>query len=276
MTVDSQKPRSAFWRPPFVACVVVLVGAAVFAGPGVAWFKVKLRKEAVPLRRPLGEFDKAALGEYDFLLASTIDPAVVATLGTELYMNWTFENSRIKKPSDPARRVQILVTYYTGKPSLVPHTPDVCYLGSGYLQQEAANLEFDLTDLDGEPFSVPVRAVTFVKSAVGGRESPTVVYTFHCNGDFVSTRQDVREKLANPFTKGAYFCKIEVSFGWPGASPTTPNRDRCIKAAEKFLARFLPVFLRDHLPDWEAVESAGSAPDAIVQRPDVATTVSAT
>jgi len=259
MTDNSRGVRSALFRPPFVACVVVLFAAAVFAGPGVRWFKVTLRKDPVPLRRPLSELDKSALGEYEFIKANTIPPAVADALGAQSYIEWEFRDTSVKGTKNPLQWIRLLITYDTGKPSLVPHTPDWCYQGGGYKITKAENVKLSLPTADGDEIPLPLRVVTFEKTSVSNRDTPTVVYTFHCNGQFMCTRTDVRRKLGDPRDRGAYFCKIEVSFGSPRSKPRNAEREESIAAAHRFLGRLLPVLLAEHLPDREAVKRDGGS-----------------
>jgi hypothetical protein len=175
-------------------------------------------------------------------------------LGAADQATWQFIDASVAGLRDPRRLVTCFVTYNTGRPDLVPHIPDNCYLGAGYQIVEAGNVNIEIAGPVAESEEVPVRAITFVKSDVFERAEPTVVYTFHCNGKFLNTRTQVRAQLGSPFDKGAYFCKIEVSFGGPHSAPRDCTRDETIEAAEKFLSQMLPVLLRDHLPDWEAVQ----------------------
>ncbi len=223
--------------------------------------EVVLRKAPVPLRKPLHRVDRDALGEYEFARAYTIDPAVVASLGTDQYIDWEFVDTSLTDARDPLRRVRLFITYYTGQPDLVPHRPDECFVGNGYEITRTGNHTLDLHNHRGAPLKVPVRAVTFVKSSVYYRDQPTVVYTFHCNGEFANMRTDVRLRMANPFHKGAYYCKIEVRFGRRSATRNQMNagREETIEAARKFLDQLVPVLLRDHLPDWEAVQQGRPA-----------------
>ncbi|MCH7814426.1 MAG: exosortase-associated EpsI family protein [Planctomycetes bacterium] len=241
-------------HPPFLACVVVLVGAIIGAGPVAERLAIVLRKQAVPLRQPLNRMDKANLGPYRFIRAYALEQAVVDALGTDLYIDWEFKDERAKGKS-PLRRVRLFVTYYTGRPDLVPHTPDQCWLGAGYEIKERGSRTLDLHGADAKPLRVPVRAVTFQKSGIRHRDRPTVVYTFHCNGKFVNGRTEVRRLLANPWDQGAYFCKIEVRFGRQDQTSIAAGREETIEAAGEFLDRVLPVLLRDHLPDWEVFQA---------------------
>ena len=54
-------------HPPFVICVLVLVAAAVTAGPMAKRWKLVLRKEPVPLRKRLSDLDKKRFGDYEFV-----------------------------------------------------------------------------------------------------------------------------------------------------------------------------------------------------------------
>lgn len=251
---------SALGHPPFVAAAVVLLAATVSTGPLARHWRVALRKAPVPLRKPLAQFDKAAVAGYAFRGAPTLDEAVADQMGATDYANWQFVDTSIPATRDPRRQVSCFITYNTGRPDLVPHIPDNCYLGAGYQITEAANLTIKLSGAAPGLQEVPVRAITFVKSDVFERATPTVIYTFQCNGTFLNTRTQVRTRLGNPFDKGAYFCKVEVTFGGPDCVPRYCTRDETIEAAEKFLSQLLPVLLRDHLPDWAAVQTDEPTP----------------
>jgi len=160
MTADFRRTLAALRHPPFVTCVVILVVAAVCTGPVADWMDIVLRKDPAPLRKPLPELSKDALGEYRWPVggAHTIDAALLASLGTEEYIDWEFIDTTEAGAGNPLRRVRAFVTYYTGKPDLVPHTPDVCYRGSGYEITKRGNLTLEIQDADGEPLAVPARA----------------------------------------------------------------------------------------------------------------------
>ncbi|MFQ5489192.1 MAG: exosortase-associated EpsI family protein [Phycisphaerae bacterium] len=246
---------AALTQPPFVAAAALLLAAVVVRGPIASRFNLVQQKAAVPLRRPLSDLDKDGLREYSFARAVPMDEAVVAALGTEAYIDWQFVDASIKRNRDPRRYVRCFISYYTGSPSLVPHIPDNCLLGSGYQISAAENLSWAIPVGGSEPLEVPTRAVTFVKTGVFDKAEPTVIYTFHCNGKFTNTRNGVRARIADPFAKGAYFCKVEISFGGGNSIPATPTREQSIQATKKFLTRLLPVLLRDHLPDWQAFQN---------------------
>ena len=244
---------AALKHRPFIVCVVLLTAATISTGRMTKWMKVALRKEAVPLRKPLTELNRQALGEYEFAQATLLDPATVSALGTEEYIDWEFRDTSVTYRNDPLLFVRALITYYTGKPNLVPHTAEVCWSATGFEIVEKGSVTLNMAGAGHAPMEIPARAVTFEKSAVYDHDRPTVIYTFHCNGEFLAERSLVRARLANPFDKGAYFCKVEVSFHGQRTKARSAGREETIQAAQKFLSRLLPALLDEHLPDWEAV-----------------------
>ena len=240
---------------PFLLACVVLGTAAFGISPVLLARGGTEVKESLPLRQPLGKLDRARLGPYRWLEREqrTLPAAVEDELGATDYIDWQFRDTTIEDVRDPLSRVRLFVTYYTGGRNLVPHTPDVCYLGQGYEPTERQNLDIEIDALGR---TIPIRALTFERSAIFGQERPTVVYTFHCNGDFAATRTAVRYRINAPQDRHAYFCKIEVTFGSQTSRPRNATRAGSIEAAKKFLNHILPLLLNNHLPDWEAAGQA--------------------
>lgn len=256
-------PTRGLLQPSFIVACLVLALAAFVVGPRVLARSPSDVKASLPLKRPLGQFDKRNLGPYKLPEQGgqvILNASVVDALGTAEYLSRYYFDTTIKEQTNPLRTVHVLVTYYSGGRDLVPHVPDQCYLGNGYQATKAADLDLGTPALGGK---LPVRVLTFARSKLFGQDEPTVIYTFHCNGGFMATRNDVRFAIQSPGERYAYFCKIEISFGAADAQPANPRREDAVAAAAKFLDQFLPVLLRDHLPDWEAVHRDGPAPPAV-------------
>ena len=236
-------------HPPFIVCVVLLTVATVSTGRVARWMKVVMRKDPVPLRKPLTELNREALGKYVFSHATLLAPATVSALGTDEYVDWEFRDISITRRNNPLQFARALITYHTGKPNLVPHTAEVCWSATGFEVVEAGNVTLEVAEPGGEPMLIPARAVTFEKTAVYDHDRPTVVYTFHCNGRFVATRTGVRVLLNDLTSTYAYFSKVEVSF--PRAT-----RAQCVQGAGKLFDRALPALIADHWPDFRAEEEA--------------------
>ncbi|MCA9250504.1 MAG: exosortase-associated EpsI family protein [Phycisphaerae bacterium] len=234
---------------PFLLACAMLLGAHFlvgkqFAHPG--------EKKMLELRKPFGQMNKDDLGNYRFKTNLNISPEVEDALGAKDYLSWLFVDSSVKDTQDPLRYIRLFVTYYSGGRDLVPHTPDECFLGAGYQAIEKENMTMPLPSLG---IDMPIRVLTFQKSDVYGRDKPTVLYNFHCNGEFTETRNGVRSRINSPLNEYAYFCKIEVSFGGSSRDIGSPGRAESIQAAQKFLDAVLPRLVNDHLPDWEAATS---------------------
>ena len=241
--------RKRVITPPFVVAVVLLGAAAILAGP-VSWL-VDFRqvKEALPLRASLSTLRAESLWPYEVVRREVLPPAVVEALGTKEYLSWTLRDTSVPA-DDPLYSARLLVTYYTGGHALVPHTPDVCFLGSGYEPTQAhENTEITLASLEPERATVPIRVCSFGQTAVFNRKVTTVIYTFFCNGKFTAGRNAVRFLTHDPSDTHAFFSKVEV--GFPAAT-----REQNIEGVQKLFDRVIPVLMSDHWPDFEAAERA--------------------
>ncbi len=213
-------------------------------------------KEMLELRKPLGELRKDDLGHYKFKTNLKISPEVEDALGAKDYLSWVFVDSDIEDLKDPKRFIRLFVTYYSGGRDLVPHTPDECFLGAGYQAIQKENLRLTLNSMRTD---LPIRALTFQKSDVFGNDQPTVLYTFHCNGEFTETRDGVRVRINSPLNKYAYFCKIEISLGGSSRDIGSPSRQESIQAAQEFLEAVLPRLIDEHMPDWDAATAESNS-----------------
>lgn len=252
---QTRSPSGVFTRP-FVVAVVLLGAAAVLAGPVANWLNIKHAKLPLPLRKPLNALDEQAIAPYRIIKRHILDPTIVEALGTDLYLDWTLEDTSVPR-DDPLRYANLFITYDTGGHNLVPHTPDVCRRGAGY-EPAQPHENFDLNILTlGERFrAVSVRICTFAKTDIFSRERVSILYTFNCNGKFVATRWGVRVLLNTPSRTYAYFSKVEVSF--PQAT-----RAQCVEGGRKLFGRVLPVLVNAHWPDFEAAETEARRPVSV-------------
>ncbi len=250
-TVHRVRGHGLLAAPFIIACLMLLCAKFVIS-PQFDKLGLGGEKKSLELRRPLGEMSKEDLGPYLFKTNLNISPEVEDALGAKDYLSWLFVDTSISEPKDPLRYIRLFVTYYSGGRDLVPHTPDECFLGSGYQTIEKKNLTLPIESMG---LDLPIRALTFQKSDVFDRDKPTVLYTFHCNGEFTETRTGVRVRINAPLNKYAYFCKIEVTLGGASRNIGSPEREASIQAANKFLNVVLPRLVNDHMPDWEAAKA---------------------
>lgn len=238
---------------PFLAAVVLLGATAVLAGPMAAWFQLIRHKEALELLRPLQTMDRDGLGPYRVSQVDILRPEELEALGTEHVISWWLEDTRADQ-SGRRQRAHLLVTYDTGTPSLVPHTPDRCFMAQGYQPAQPHEYrEITPAGLPGGIQSIPVRLLTFQKTDIFAKDRPTVVYTFFCNGEFTASRFRVRALTSDPRSRYAFFSKVEVAF--PGA-----ERDETLRLAEDLFQHVLPVLLTQHWPDFAEAEARRDNP----------------
>lgn len=250
--MDSRTGLKRVGSGPFLVSATLLTIAAVLSGPVANWMQIKHNKQALPLKAPLSTLEERAIAPYRVVRRQILEPMVVDALGTDQYLSWVLEDTSVPE-GNPVRNVHLFVTYYSGGPGLVPHTPDVCFIGSGYQPaQRHENREIDVSELGSRSWTVPVRICTFVRTQVFDSQEMSVVYTFNCNGRFVATRNGVRILINSPMNTYAYFSKVEVSF--PRAT-----RAESVEGARKLLSHVLPILTEHHWPDFEGAEQLAKA-----------------
>jgi hypothetical protein len=235
-------------------CLGLLLAAALGLRTAAQWFGLTFRKEAVPLKAPLEGFDVTRLGPRyvvnKVLTSQTerLSEDMEDSLGTEEYARlWFIDNER--SPTDPDRLVNVFLTYYTGKPDMVPHVPDECFQAGGYDKLGAETHWIYVRGIGAPGDRVPIRVVRFQARRVGqaaGEESSalTVTYFFHVNNHFATTRNEVRMRLMNPFERYGYYAKIEISF--TNIRAEHANLETSLAALGPFLERLLPVLYENH------------------------------
>ena len=245
-----------FASPRFYVCLALLVSSAIGLPVLARLTGAYFRKKPVPLKTHLAALKLAEL-EPDYrphkIQAPPLNDESVQSLGTDEYLQVRLIDTR-RTSNDPARVASVFITYYTGKPDMVPHVPDECYLAGGYDRAGwPQSIEVPVPAIGAPNDRVPVRLSQF--QSRGGQDRPTVLYFFHCNGEYAATRDGVRLLLANPFTRYAYayYAKIEVTFSGEG-SGVRAGKNESIQAMAPLLQKLMPVLLADHFA-WDRVVS---------------------
>ncbi len=235
--------------PRWVLCLVILGLAAVAMPLLERALGVRLRKEAVPLRKSLAAFDAQRLGPRYALHTyqhDRLSTDMVASLGTEEYVQLVLRDTT-KEKTDPTYVAHVFVTYYTGKPDMVPHIPDECYAAAGFSPLGASNNQISLATGVLAADSLNVRSVGFEKLlGAGRRQKMAVLYFFHVNGDTASTRNGLRLRLSNLFQQYAYYSKIEVNYTSEYPFSETADEEQSLAAIGPLLEKLMPVLLQDH------------------------------
>jgi hypothetical protein len=231
-------------QPAFVICVVVLIVAAAGMSVAQKQLGLYLKKEPLPLAKPLEQLDEAKLAPYVVVERLKIEnDDILESLGTTDYIQWVLDDPS-EAIDSPVRRVLLFVTYY-GRPDRVPHVPEECYTGGGYQRLATGDVKFRL-DRD-----IPGRYVVFGSTAVDtwplDLKFP-VLYLFNINGRYASSRDDARMALnKNIFSRYAYLSKVELVYN-QGADASQAS---ALAAAERLLALLLPLLEQEHWPQWE-------------------------
>lgn len=257
----------ASWRYWGCLAGLALAAVGVHVLPGV--LGVYFRKDPVPLKKSLALFDFRQLGprylRHPDTDRMTMSEDQIDSLGTrEFLMALVTDTQRAE--TDPLRVAQVLVTYYTGKPDLVPHVPDECYVAGGFEPVGRPDTVPVAVPGGGAPGDrVPVRVQQFRVAKGpqlgGGGGVLTVMYFFHINNAYASTRDEVRLRFVRDvFQPYAYYAKIEVCFPQSGSLAPDRSRDESLAAVAPLLETLLPVLLREHidLSKFETPAAAGT------------------
>jgi hypothetical protein len=247
---EQQRNPAACRQPAFLICAAVLAVAGVGMSLATQRLGLCLKKEPLPLKKPLDAIEEGRLAPYKVTARVPMENEdILRSLGTRDYIQWILEDPRESVPS-PVRKMLLFITYYR-QPDRVPHVPEECYTGGGYQRLATHAVSFRV-GTSGDPREIPGRYLLFERvsrdASLAVPQFP-VVYLFRVNGDCAGSRDEARMLLnRNLFRKHVYFCKIEMVFN---QSPTAPARETATAASEKLLAVLLPLLEQEHWPDPE-------------------------
>ena len=235
-------------------CIVVIVSFTAYIW-GKDW---KINKESLYLKKqfaqldldkPISNINPLKIAPYKIVQVSKIESKeILESLGTEDYLQCTIIDES-RKSTDPLYVSSLFLTYYTGDPDAIPHVPDECYLGNGWIPDQNQNIEITVPKMGIKDDQLPLRVLTFKKAnSFGQNRFLHVGYYFSVDGSYSCTRRGVQLKQANMDHVFTYFSKVEVSLPNVGELP----REKVISAMEKILKVISPVLLEDHWPDWQA------------------------
>lgn len=255
----------------FYICLGLLIVAACTLPFSATFLGAYFRKLPLPTKKPLYAMDSLALLDRYTLAPPELQPRPlghdeVENLGTENYLMWQILD-REQRTGDPTSRAHIFLSYYTGKPDMVPHNPEECNAAAGWALANKQTIKIDVPGPTGNLVGVPVAVLEFdppeTAKAMLSTRGPmrrTVMFFFYTNGGFVTTRSEVRWQVSNLADRYAYYSKVEVSFMDAGGRPAT--REQSVQALAPLLRTLMPVLWRDHYQDWDAV-SRGEPPIVI-------------
>ncbi len=243
-------------------CLGVLLVAAVGLRTAAQTFGLTVRKEPLPLKKPLERFDWAKLApRYELNRALNerlpdMDEDTLDSLGTRQYLQKYLTDTQAS-PQSTAQVAMLFITYYEN-PDAVPHVPEECRVAAGYEVVQDTMQRVPVRGLGVPQDQLNVSVVEFQNAQRG--EHPTVAYLFLTNGGFACTRNEVRTAMVNPFIHYGYYSKIEISFSdKDGRRAATPADAQA--ALGPLLEHVLPVLLTEHIDlDTFAAPRGGASP----------------
>lgn len=232
--------RQSFSTPFIVAAATLLISA--LGVHGYLWANgYHLIKSSVELREPLFLMERE-VGPYRRIEARRISSEQLEEVGTDHYLDWTFEN---RDREGDGRSVHLFVAYYTGMPESRPRIPTSVHLVPGTAEGEAECRPLQLgEETMGEAAALlSDDAVLCVRSyrPPSTNNGLPVAYLYVANGKIVDSPEAVHERLADPAVPHAWWAKVEVLVA------NTPDPEEQREAAERFLTHALPV-IAESLP----------------------------
>ncbi len=226
----------------FILCAACMVIGIISIQRTIAVLGGNINKKPLELKAPLDQLDENALKPFVVRYKNTIDNETMLTeLGTEQYITWDIVNSQ-PNPDDHYTRANLFVTYYTGDPGLVPHIPDVCYLGGGYKKDKTINR---VILVHGE--KIPVRILEVSKALSDGTNVYyTIGYFFNANGIYMNDRYQVRYELNDPKLEYAYFSKIEFTVQ---DNMKQPDQEEVLRLITRMSEKVVPLLEANHFPE---------------------------
>lgn len=259
-----QRAGARFW-----VCAVLLGASAVATHVLPPLIGVHLRKEAVPLKKPLAMLDVRKLGPRyerhtytDHVAALSSDTE--DSLGTKEYAH-VYVADTTKARTDPTRVASLFITYYTGKPDMVPHVPDECYLAVGYDALGSRTEAVTVRGRNGADERVPIRVIRFRaphnRRSASQTDEVAVLYFFSVNARYATSRDGVRLTLSDPFERFAYYAKIEISFT-DDTILRGADAEASLAALGPLLEAVLPVLFEEHIDLSKFTPAQGPNDDA--------------
>ncbi len=241
MAKRALRSPGAFLSPPFVACALMLGGAAAGLQPAVRALVRHYSKEPISLRRSFDEFDAAGLDSFRVVTEGAgFDTAVSDDVGTDDVLRIVVEKKGAATEGRRELDTLLFVTYYNDPRDTVPHTPEVCYRQAGATVNAITPVYLHVDGIDPTgPKRIKARLLDLEKA--GLRE--VLVYVFCCNGRFYDDRLWVRMALGMPGDGYTYFSKIEVLTACPQGESFADAAERC-----KLLLREALPILTEHFP----------------------------
>lgn len=225
-------------RVHFGLAVFVLAAGAIGMNVAKARRFLTVLKKPLPIRKPLKDLDREALGSFEVLSVRKLGADIVQELGTEEYINWVLVDSKLKRQAPST--VSLSITYYTDVLDQLPHVPEECYFQGAFSPDGDETLMLKMDRLGQE---IPVRRLSFFPPREFVKKI-YVYYTLRVNEKFYTNRELVRLRMGSPLDTHLYYSKVEVGF----RNVETKNLDRLDRRAKELLEMTIIELEKSHWP----------------------------
>lgn len=252
--MNSSDIKRMYLRPAFLACIIVLALGAGGKSVLINALGGYLEKEPLPLKQSLNSLDEHDLSPYKVAIKYKLEnDDVIDSLGARDYLQWLFEDEE-ENPNSPVRKCVLFITYYD-LPNVIPHTPEICYVGGGseLKESETVNIEVQNKDFIRK---IPIKYLVFKGTdgdSLSGNLEFSILYCFYANGGYGCSRADTRYQMNKYFfKKHSFFSKIEMRFynSTPSGLLIPSDREQSIAASQKLLSVLLPILEKYYWPDF--------------------------
>lgn len=281
-------------NPGFLVALAVMLVSALGMSAAIKAYGLHLQKLEIraPNNRQVSTLPRETPSWIQVGTDQIMDQDTVKTLGTKNYVSRVYAQ-KINKEAQPSREpivMELHAAYYTGGIDTVPHVPERCMVGGGWLQTQGAQtlpllldsstwvksdvasspargevytvrtLPAPYSDAPGTrvllPFGVsPESPLRMRISAFGNPQTGKRLYSgyfFIANGGTVASAEGVRTLAFDLTSDYAYYLKVQCS------STNVGSPEELATASSSLLSELIAEIMRC-VPDWTLVE-AGEYP----------------
>jgi uncharacterized protein DUF3485 len=282
----------ALLNPAFLLTLVLLSASAIGMSAAINAYGLHLQKSEINAvdNRQVSTLPRETPNWIQIGSDQVMDEDTVKTLGTQNYVSRVYKK-RTEAEDEPSMVLEFHAAYYTGGIDTVPHVPERCMVGGGWLQTESASIQ---------PLSVDTK--TWIRDVLASESPRGVVYTvrslpapysdapgtrlrlpfgvtpenpirmriteyenpetgmklfagyfFIANGGVVANAEQVRTLAFDLTSDYAYYLKVQIS------STTVSSASELAQESSSLLSDLMAEIMRC-VPDWTSVE-AGDYPE---------------
>ncbi len=277
----------ALLNPAFLLTLALLSASAIGMSAAIRAYGLHLQKQEIYAvdNRQVSALPRETPNWVQIGSDQIMDEDTVKTLGTTNYVSRVYKKKEVAE-GEPPMVIEFHTAYYTGGIDTVPHVPERCMIGGGWLQTEGAStlpvelntetwirdasasesprgvvytvrsLPAPYSDAPGTRLRLPygVSPENPIRMRITEYENPETGmklyagYFFMANGGVVASAEQVRTLAFDLTSDYAYYLKVQFS------STTVSSAEELAEQSASLLSDMIAEVLRC-VPDWTLVES---------------------